>query len=127
MKQSSTRLGFTFVEVLAAMVFLGILIPVVISALTVSNRAAVVAERSTIAMQLGENRLSELMLEDAWTTAESRGDFGQEWPGYRWELKRQDWQSGAMTELTLDVFFVVQGQEHEVRLSTLTNESLKQS
>jgi type II secretory pathway pseudopilin PulG len=127
MKQSSTRLGFTFVEVLAAMVFLGILIPVVISALMVSNRAAVVAERSTIAMQLGENRLSELMLQDAWTTAESRGDFGQEWPGYRWELKRQDWQSGAMTELTLDIFFAVQGQEHDVRLSTLTNESLKQS
>ena len=127
MKESPTHLGFTFVEVLAAMVFLGILIPVVISALMVSNRAAVVAERSTIAMQLGENRLSELMLEDAWTTAESRGDFGQEWPGYRWELKRQDWQSGAMTELTLDVFFAVQGQEHDVRLSTLTNESLKQS
>lgn len=127
MKQSSTRLGFTFVEVLAAMVFLGILIPVVISALMVSNRAAVVAERSTIAMQLGENRLSELMLGDAWTTAESRGDFGEEWPGYRWELKRQDWQSGAMTELTLDVFFAVQGQEHDVRLSTLTSESLKQS
>jgi type II secretory pathway pseudopilin PulG len=127
MKESPTHLGFTFVEVLAAMVFLGILIPVVISALMVSNRAAVVAERSTIAMQLGENRLSELMLQDAWTTAESRGDFGQEWPGYRWELKRQDWQSGAMTELTLDVFFAVQGQEHDVRLSTLTNESLKQS
>lgn len=127
MKQSSRHNGFTFVEVLAALVFLGILIPVVVSALTVSNRAAVVAERSTIAMQLGENRLSELMLADAWTTAESRGDFGQDWPGYRWELKRQDWQSGAMTELTLDVFFAVQGQEHEVRLTTLANESLKQS
>jgi type II secretory pathway pseudopilin PulG len=127
MKQSSRHNGFTFVEVLAALVFLGILIPVVVSALTISNRAAVVAERSTIAMQLGENRLSELMLQDAWTTAESRGDFGQEWPGYRWELKRQDWQSGAMTELTLDVFFAVQGQEHEVRLTTLANESLKQS
>ncbi len=119
--------GFTFVEVLAALVFLGILIPVVISALTVANRAAVVAERSTIAVQLGENRLNELMLAAAWTTAESRGDFGQEWPGYRWELKRQDWQSGAMTELTLEVFFPVQGQEHEVRLTTLTNESVKQS
>ena len=127
MKQSSRHDGFTFVEVLAALVFLGILIPVVVSALTVSNRAAVVVERSTIAMQLGENRLSELMLADAWTTAESRGDFGQDWPGYRWELKRQDWQSGAMTELTLDVFFAVQGQEHEVRLTTLANESLKQS
>jgi len=41
--------AFTFVEVLAAMVFMGILMPVVISALTLSNRAAVTAERSAMA------------------------------------------------------------------------------
>ena len=118
--------GFTFVEMLAAMAFLGILIPVVVSALMVSNRAAGVAERSTIAMQLGENRLGEMMLGDAWTSESSRGDFGADWPGYRWEMKQADWNSGAMTELTLDVFFQVQGREHEVRLSTLVNESLNQ-
>jgi type II secretory pathway pseudopilin PulG len=122
--RSPQRDGFTFVEILAAMLFLGILIPVVISALLISNRAAVVAERSTVAAQLGENQLNELMLGDAWTSSAKSGDFGQEWPGYRWELESADWNSGAMTELTLDVFFNVQGQDHEVRLSTLVNESL---
>ena len=118
--------GFTFVEMLAAMAFLGILIPVVVSALMVSNRAAGVAERSTIAMQLGENRLGEMMLAEAWSSESSRGDFGADWPGYRWEMKQADWNAGAMTELTLEVFFQVQGREHEVRLSTLVNESLNQ-
>ena len=33
-------------------------------------------------------------------------------------------QTGAMTELTLDVFFTVQGTEHDARLSTLVDESL---
>lgn len=73
--------GFTFVEMLAALAFLGILIPVVISALLVSNRAAGVAERSMTAMQLGENRLNEMMLEDRWTSEGSRGDFGEQRPG----------------------------------------------
>ena len=116
--------AFTFVEVLAAMVFLGILMPVVVSALTVANRAAVVAERSTIAAQLGENKLGELMLGNAWSSAGTRGDFGTEWSGYRWQLTKATWEAGAMTELTLDVFFKVQGTEHDARLSTLVDESL---
>jgi type II secretion system protein I len=118
------RSAFTLVEMLAAMAFLAILMPVVLSALMTSNRAGSMAERSTIAMQLGENRLNELMLGGEWSSAESRGDFGTDWPGYRWELAKSGWQNGAMTELTLEVFFKVQGNEHDVRLNTLVNESL---
>jgi type II secretory pathway pseudopilin PulG len=118
------RSAFTFVEVLAALAFLGILIPVIVSALTLANRAAVIAERTSIATQLAENQLNELTVANAWSTAESRGDFAPEWPGYRWELTRAAWESGAMTELTMTVFFPVQGREHETRLSTLVNETL---
>lgn len=118
MKRAPRAAGFTFVEVLAALVFLGILMPVVISALLLSSRAGVVAERTRNAIQLAENRLTELSLATA--TGETRGDFGTPWPGYRWELTRAEWQSGSgMTELTMNVFFKVQGQEHSVRLATL--------
>lgn len=118
------RAAFTFVETLAAMAFLGLLIPVVVSALLVVSGAGSAAERSTIAMQLGENRLNEMTLGDEWMSAESRGDFGEDWPGYRWELTKADWQSGAMTELALGVFFKVQGRDHEVRLTTLVSDSV---
>ncbi len=121
---ASRSAGFTFVEMLAAMAFLGILMPVIISALLVSNRAALVGERATIAMQLGENRLSEMMLAGAWSTEGARGDFGEQWPGYRWELTKSAWESSTMTELTLDVFYPVQGNERDLRLSTLVHESL---
>jgi prepilin-type N-terminal cleavage/methylation domain-containing protein len=121
------RRGFTFVEILAALAFLGILIPVVVSALMVSNRSAVMAERSTVAAQLGENQLGEMLLADAWTNASNRGDFGADYPGYRWEMQQADWDSGAMTELVLDVFYTVQGREQSIRLSTLVNESLTQA
>jgi len=118
--------AFTFVEVLAAMVFLGITIPVIVSALTVSNRAAVTAERGTIAAQLAENKLGELLLGDAWSGAGGGGDFGVEYPGYRYALTKRDWESGAMTELTLEVSYKVQGVEHSARLCTLVNEDLTQ-
>ena len=117
------RAAFTFVETLAAMAFLGLLIPVLVAALHLASGAGSAAERSTIAMQLGENRLNEMTLGDEWTSAESRGDFGTDWPGYRWELTKADWQSGTMTELGLGVFFTVQGREREVRLTTLVNDS----
>ena len=120
----TSRGAFTFVEVLAAMVFLGILMPVVISALLTANRAAEVAERSTIAAELAENKLGELLLSDAWSSAGTRGDFGADRSSYRWELSKTTWQTGAMTELKLDVFYKVQGSEHDTRLSTLVSTSL---
>ena len=126
MRSSAKRAAFTFVEILASLVFLGILMPVVVSALTFSNRTAVIAERRSIAVRLGENQLNELMLGDAWSSAASRGEFGPDWAGYRWELARADWEAGEMTELNLDVVFPVQGSEHTVRLSTLVSELLTQ-
>lgn len=111
--------GFTFIEVLAALLFLGILIPVVVSALTFSSRISVVAERSAIAAQLAENQLNELMLTGSASAASTSGDFGAAWPGYRWELDSADWQADDMTELTMSVFFPVQGSEQQVRLTTL--------
>jgi Tfp pilus assembly protein PilV len=118
------RLGFTFAEVLAAMVFLGILVPVVIEGLTLANRAATVAERKATAAQLGENRLNELLLNRLWATAPARGDFGVDWPQYRYELTRGNWPMDRMVELTVRVTFEVQGREHEVRLTTLVDDSV---
>jgi type II secretory pathway pseudopilin PulG len=117
------RSAFTLVEILATLAFLGLVIPVAVKAVLLASRAGEIAERSMIAEQLGENKLGELMLANAWTTAESRGTFDDQ-PGYRWELKRNDWQTGAMTELDMDVFYPVQGGEQTLRLSTLVNEQL---
>ena len=121
--KSARRNGFTFVEVLAALAFLGILIPVIVSALTLANRASVVAERTSKALQLAENRLNELIALNTWSAGETRGDFGELHPGYRWEMIQRGWEAGPMTELTLEVSFEVQGKQHEVQLSTLVSET----
>ncbi len=120
----SERRAFTFIEVLASLLFMAIVIPAVVTALTVSNRAAVAAERTSIAVQLGENKLGEMMIDDAWASADSRGEFGPEWPGYRFELTQGGWEVDNMTELALDVYFPVQGKEQSIRLTTLVTAGL---
>jgi Tfp pilus assembly protein PilV len=116
----SRQRAFTFIEVLASLLFMAIVIPAVVTALTISNRAAIAAERTSVAVQLGENKLGELVMSSAWSGAESRGEFGPEWPGFRWELTQGTWEiDSSMTELGMEVFFPVQGGEQSIRLTTL--------
>jgi hypothetical protein len=115
--------GFTFAEVLAAMLFLAILVPVVVEGIALASRAAVVSERSGVALQLADRELNELIVNGTWSSANSRGTFGDEWPGFSWELTRGTWREDDMTELTLAVLFEVQGRPYTVRLSTLVDDS----
>lgn len=127
MRHSTSNLipqrAFTFIEVLAALLFLAILLPVIAGALSISNRASITSERSVTAGELAENKLNELLIGSAWaSSSETKGDFGQDQPGFRWELSQSGWTgdpSNPMTLLTMAVFFPVQGQERSVRLSTL--------
>ncbi len=121
--------AFTFVEILAAMAFLGILIPAVVTAFTQANRAAVAAERTSIAVRLCENHLNELLIGNTWQSAGGGGDCGADYPGYHWDTSQTSWlgdSTNAMTELTVHVYFPVQGQEREVKLTTLVNNTLTQ-
>lgn len=117
------RGAFTFVEILAALVFLGILMPAVITGLTLSSRASIAAERTATATQLAENQLAQAMLDGSWQTGGTKGDFGPDWKDFRWELTRGDWAADSMSELTLTVRFSVQGRDQSVRLTTLASEN----
>lgn len=105
------------------MVFLAVLVPVVIEGLTLANRAAVVAERKTIAAQLATNKLNEIVITQAWSAANSSGDFGEPWPGFRWEVASRTWSEDSMTELTVVVTYAVQGREYTVDVATLVDTS----
>ena len=122
-----SRGGFTFVEVLAALFFLALVVPAMLGGLTIANRAASMSERRAAAGELAENKLNELLLEtadNASSAAATRGDFGADRPGYRWEMSSASWDADAtnkMTVLTVEVFFKVQGREYSVQLSSLLN------
>lgn len=114
--------AFTLVEILVTLVFLGVVLPAVVSALLLANRASVSADRSSLALQLAQNELSELLVGEAWASSAGSGDFGADYPGYRWAFSQRTWPEGAMTELTLEVKYRVQGREESLRLVTLATE-----
>ena len=90
--------GFTFVEVLAALIFLAVVVPAIVTALTLSNKASEVTERGAAAGELAENKLNEMLTADAWQNGSTMaGDCGADWPGYRWEMMQSPWTGGSVT------------------------------
>ncbi|MEW6237857.1 MAG: type II secretion system protein [Candidatus Omnitrophota bacterium] len=114
--------GFTFAELLAAMVFAAIVIPAAIQGLTIANRAGVAAERTRIAVQLAGSLLNEMIVTEEWRSSKQKGDFGADWPEYRWVLVDEEWTVDAMRVVSITVFFLVQDREYYVRLSALAEE-----
>jgi type II secretory pathway pseudopilin PulG len=116
------RGGFTLAEVLAAMLFMAIVIPVAVQGLMIANRAGVVAERKSVAARLADSLLTEMVLADAWQDAEDDGDFGEDYPDYAWKLTSDAWEEDTMLLLTVEVFYAAQGRQYSVRVSTLVEE-----
>ena len=119
--------GFTFVEILAAMLFMAIVIPVTIQGITIANRAGVVAERSRTAAHLADSKLTDIILTGSWRDGDQEGDFGEEWfddngPQYRWVLETQAWEEDAMRLVVLKVFYKVQEREYNLQLCTIVEE-----
>ena len=115
--------GFTFAELLAAMLFMAIVLPVAIHALTVASRAGTVADRKRAAAQLADRLLNEMVVTGDWRDADPEGDFGEEWPEYRWMLENEVWTEDTMREISVTVLFKVQEREYRVSLSTLAEEA----
>lgn len=121
---ATRRIGaFTLAEVLAALTFMAIVIPVAIEGLHIANRAGVVAQRKTAAARVAERVLNEALVASQ-SQASARNGVVQEGPiDYRWSIRYTTWPEDTMRLVTAEVLFQVQGQEHDVRLSTLVSNS----
>jgi prepilin-type N-terminal cleavage/methylation domain-containing protein len=115
------RRGFTLVEILAAMLFMAIVIPITVEGLIVANRFGQVAERKRQAAQLADEMLTELVLTGGWQTGNQSGNFGEDYPGFTWTLTNETWVDGALTQVSIEVTFKVQEQDYIVRLITLAD------
>ena len=118
------RSAFTFAEVLAALVFMAIVIPVAIEGLQVANRAGVVAHRKGIAAHLADGILNDLIVTNGWRNARPSGTFNDDLlNGYRWFVDNETWTEDAMRLVSVEVTYTVQSREYNVRLSTLVQDT----
>jgi len=112
--------GFTFAEVLAAMFFMALVIPVAIEGLRVAARAGQAAERKSVAVNLADSLLNEMIVTRRWQDSGTQdGVFGDKWPGYKWELRSEPWIEESMRVVSVEVSYPVQDRDYNVRLSTV--------
>ncbi|MBE0544340.1 MAG: type II secretion system protein [Verrucomicrobia bacterium] len=116
--------GFTLAEVLAALVFMAIVIPVAVQGLRIASRAGSVSERKAVAARLAENKLNELIVTGQWQSASQQGTIEEGWQTYNWRLLSEPWsEDGAMRLVTVVVSVPVQGQDYDLQISTLVDAS----
>lgn len=96
--------GFTLIEVLAALLLAGIVLPVALRCASLASNAADTARRHTEAAALARSKLSELVSTGDWQTSAARGgSFGADWPDYRWSASVQNWTFTKADLRRLDV------------------------
>ena len=111
--------GFTLAEVLAALVFMAIVIPVAIQGLRVANLAGQVGARKAAAARVAERVLNEALITGQWQQSAQSGILAEGYQEYHWDLRVEPWSEGDLRLMTVQVIYPVQGQDYEVRLSTL--------
>lgn len=111
--------GFTLAEVVAALLFMAIVIPVAVEGLRIAARAGEVAVRKDDAARVADRLLTEALVLTNWSQALQNGTVQEGDREYRWTLRNENWSGDAMQLLSMEVQYEVQGREYEVRLSTL--------
>jgi len=119
-----TCAGFTLAEVLAALLFMAIVIPVAVQGLHIASRAGSVAERKAVTARLADSKLNELIVTGQWQSSAQKGTIQEGWQSYSWTLESEPWaEDGAMRLVTVHVSVSVQGRDYDVAMSTLVDAS----
>ena len=114
--------GFTLAEVLAALLFMAIVIPVAMQGLSIASRAGAVAERKREAARVAERLLNETLVTTNWSESAHSGVVMEIDREYQWRLRSDRWTEPTMQLLTVEVTFPVQGKDYAVQLSTLVEQ-----
>ncbi len=120
--RSRSPSAFTLIEVLAAMLFMAIVIPVAMQGLRIASLAGEVGQRKMVASRIGNKLLNELKVTGRLQNTGQTGVVQESGITYRWSVKNEPWTEDTlvqMTVATLVVSFTAQGKPYDVRLSTL--------
>ena len=118
-KRGRRRGGFTFVELLATVVFMGIVLPVAMRTIGLCTQLAGRARKEMEAASLASVKLTELVASEEWDSGARTGEF-DDWPGYRWSVDVLRWpESTDVEQLEVTVTWQALGRNRELVLTTL--------
>ena len=119
--------GFTLAEVLAALLFMAIVIPVAIEGMHVASRAGTVSERKGEAARVAQRLLAENLVTTNLNQGVQGGTLTEGQREFNWTLHSDPWNQdpnqNVIHQLTVEVKFKAQNQEYAVRMSTLVDSS----
>ncbi|MBN1844255.1 MAG: hypothetical protein JW810_01140 [Sedimentisphaerales bacterium] len=118
-RRRSGRPGFTLLEILATFVLVAVIIPVAMKGLGMVIRLADRSVQQVEACSLAETKLAELLVTQEYLSGPQSGDFGSEWPAYRWNLQVVDWGEASLKQVSIRVVWQDVLREHEIVLDTL--------
>ena len=113
------RRAFTFVEVLATLMLLSIVLPSVMSGISLCLSTADFAKREAQASALCHGKLMEMAAQGDLQHAAQAGDFGADWPDFNWTAEVSDFSGTTLKSLDVTVSWRQRNKDHSVTLSTL--------
>jgi type II secretory pathway pseudopilin PulG len=120
--------AFTLAEVLAALLFMAIVIPVAMEGLHIASLAGAVAQRKGEAMRVAQRVLNESLITTNWSQALQSGTTIQGQRQFRWTLRSDPWtqdpSQNVLRQLSVEVLFSAQNRDYSVKLTTLVDSSL---
>jgi hypothetical protein len=120
--------GFTLAEVLAALLFMAIVVPVAMEGLHLASLAGSVAQRKSEATRIAQRVLNESLITTNWNQSVQSGTTIQGQREFRWTLRSDPWtqdpSQNVLRQLSVEVLFNAQNREYSVKLTTLVDSSL---
>ena len=122
--------GFTLAEVLAALLFMAIVIPAAIEGMHIASLAGTVAARKGEAARVAQRLLTESLVTTNWSQSSQSGTLTEGQRQFRWTMHTYPWtqdpNQNVILKLSVEVFFTAQNRDYSVRLSTLVDSSQQQ-
>ena len=122
-RRPARRTGFTLVEVLIAMLFMVIVLPVLLKGIAICDMAASRSRARDAAAGMAQSKLSEILAAQAWKTGNLSGDFAPIDSTMHWQTTVTSWAgdtTGAgIQQVDLVVTFPENGRQQPLKISTL--------
>ena len=121
--------GFTLAEVLAALLFMAIVIPAAIEGMHVASLAGTVAARKGEAARVAQRLLVENLVNTNSSQSVQSGTVTEGQRQFNYTMRSDPWSrdpsQNVIRQLSVEVKFTAQNRDYSVRMSTLVDSSLQ--
>lgn len=119
-KKKTAARGFTLIEILAALLLIGLVLPAVMKGISMVSMLASDSGHKYEALDLAETKLAEVLLEESWKNSSSlTGRFENEYEDYEWVVNASDWTEVGVKQVDVFVHWQQRNRQREIQLSTL--------